>query len=284
MIQSTWAGKWVTVGSEDGSSSGIDGWGVATTEPTLDTGELFECLRVVYHESDLRVQLVHAVLQGLNLADLLNDFLAETLNSQFLLEIGLGIVEEMHKVFDCSNADVCSKGELAVLLPRLLRTDESLNVDDLLEVLSVVPSFRLELPALDGTPKQSLKEDSDIFTCPQVISPRIVILTNKGTSADGLEPDYIRFNKLEFLSGLPVFGSGQGGSGTSLETVDGRNYLDFRECLGHHLVSLPCQICAGTGLDADNSGSCFTKVPDEDEQALASEIRPGSSLDPNDDV
>jgi len=59
----------------------------------------------------------------------------------------------MYEVLDCSNADVRSKGELTVLLPCFLRTDEGLDVDDLLEILPVVPSSRLELPALDSTSK-----------------------------------------------------------------------------------------------------------------------------------
>jgi len=284
MIQSAGAGKWVTVGGKDGSSSGIDRCGIATTEPALDTGELLKRLSVVHHQGNLRVQLVHAVLQGLNLADLLNDFLAETLDSQLFLVIGFGIVEEMYEVLDCSDADVCSEGELAILFSCFLRTDEGLDVDDLFEILPVVPSLRLEFPALNSTSKQSLKEDGDIFACPQVISPRVVIQTNKCTSADGLEPNYVRLNKFEFLSGLPVLGSGQGGPGTSLEAVDGRDHLDFRKCLRHHLVLLFCKICSSTGLDADDSGGRFAKVPDEDKQTFASEIRPGSSLDPNNDA
>ena len=66
-----------------------------------------------------------------------------------------------------------------------------------------------------------------IFARPQVISPRVVIPSNKGTSTGGLEPLYLRFDEFEFLSGLSVLGSGQGGSGTSLEAIDGRSYLDF---------------------------------------------------------
>lgn len=47
---------------------------------------------------------------------------------------------------------------------------------------------------------------------------------------------------------------------------------------------LSCQICSSTGLDADNSGGCFAKVPNEDEQTFTNEIRPSSSLNPNDDI
>lgn len=227
MVQSAGAGERVTVGGEDGSSSGADRCGITATEPTLDTDELLKRLCVVNHQGNLRVQLVHAVLQGLNLTDLLDDFLAETLDSQLFLEVGFGIVEEVHKVLDCSNADVRSDSELTVLLPSFLRTDESLDVNDLLEVLPVVPSLRLEFPALDGTSEQSLEKDGNIFTFPQVIPPRVVIPTNKCASANGLEPKYVRFNKIEFLSSLSVFGSAQRSSGTGLEAIDRRNNLDF---------------------------------------------------------
>ena len=150
MVQSAGAGKWVTVGGEDGSSSCTDCCSITATKPALDAGEFFKCLGVVHHQRNLRVQLVHVVLQGLNFTDLLNDFLPETLNCQFFLEISFGIVEEVYKVLDCPNADVCPKGELAVLFPCLLRTDESLDLDDLFEVLPIVPSLLLEFPALNG--------------------------------------------------------------------------------------------------------------------------------------
>src|ERR1700760_3891365 len=124
----------------------------------------------------------------------------------------------MYKVLYCPDADVRSKGELAILLPRFLRAHESLNVDDLLEVFPIIPSLRLEFPALNSTSKQSLKKNGDIFACPQVVPPSVVIPTNKGASAGGLKPNYIGFNKLEFLSCLPVLCSRESGSGTSLET------------------------------------------------------------------
>ena len=265
MIQSTGASKWVTVGSEDGSSGGTDRRAIAAAEPTFDTGELFECLCVVHHQGDLRVQLVYAGLQGLDFTNLLNDFLAETLDSQLFLEVSFGIIEEMYKVLDSSDADVRSKGELTVLFPRFLRADKSLNVDDLLEILPVVSSLRSELPTLNSTSKQCLKKDGDIFTCPQVVPPSVVILADQGAPASGLEPNYVRFNKLEFLSSLPVLCSGESGSGTSLEAVDGRNHLNFRECLGHCLMPLPCEVCPSTSLDVYDSCCRFAKVPNEDE-------------------
>ena len=114
----------------------------------------------------------------------------------------------MYEVFDCSNGNVCPKGELTVLLPRFLRTDKGLDPDDLLQVLLVVPNLLLKFPALNGTPKQGLKKDGHVFARPQVVSPRVVISSDKGTSADSLEPLYLGFNEFEFFSGLPVIGPG----------------------------------------------------------------------------
>ena len=87
MVQSAGASKRVSVGGENGSSSCTDRSGITTTEPAFDTDELLECLRIVDHQGNFRIQLVHAGLQGLDLTDLLDDFLAETFNSQLLLEI-----------------------------------------------------------------------------------------------------------------------------------------------------------------------------------------------------
>jgi hypothetical protein len=76
--------------------------------------------------------------------------------------------------------------------------DEGLNMNGLTEVIPVVPSLHLEFPALDGTSKQSLEKGSDVFACPQVISPHVVVPTTKCNC--------VRSNEFEFLSRLPVFG------------------------------------------------------------------------------
>ena len=65
-------------------------------------------------------------------------------------------IEQKKEILDRAHGDVRAERELAVLLARLLRTEERLDLDDLVEVRAVVLHLRAELPALQHTAEERL--------------------------------------------------------------------------------------------------------------------------------
>ena len=101
----------------------------AMTPARLD--ELLVVLDILDDECNLDIELAQVVLERLVLADTLNDLLPEPLNLDLLLEVCLGVVQEVNEILDGTYANIRPQRELPILLAGLLSAVQRLDLDDL---------------------------------------------------------------------------------------------------------------------------------------------------------